>query len=99
MTIADITVNVATHFGVTVAQLRSTTRECGLTWPRHIAAWAADTYSDSNRPTIGRYFGRTRSWVNAAVEAVERRRMKGDMIYHDTKEVIHKITSGSVTTP
>jgi chromosomal replication initiator protein len=56
-TIEDIKRVVASHYGITVAELDSASRATRIAWPRHVAIHLARELTSDSLPAIGRAFG------------------------------------------
>lgn len=56
-TLDEIAERVASHFGVTLADLKSRHRARNVAWPRHVAMWLATLDGSRSLPEIGRFFG------------------------------------------
>jgi chromosomal replication initiator protein len=56
-TIAGIQNVVASHYGISVAELVSTNRTTRIAWPRHVAIHLARELTSDSLPAIGRAFG------------------------------------------
>jgi chromosomal replication initiator protein len=55
--IAEIQAAVGAHFGLTPAELLSTTRSARIAWPRQVAMYLARELTGESLPAIGRHFG------------------------------------------
>jgi chromosomal replication initiator protein len=55
--IAEIQAVVGAHFGLTAAELLSTTRATRIAWPRQVAMYLARELTGESLPAIGRHFG------------------------------------------
>jgi chromosomal replication initiator protein len=55
--IDEIQAAVATHFGLSVAQLKSKSRQAAIAWPRQLAMHLARTMTTASLPAIGQAFG------------------------------------------
>jgi chromosomal replication initiator protein len=55
--VADIQAAACEHFGLTSAELLSTSRTARIAWPRQVAMYLARELTDESLPTIGRSFG------------------------------------------
>jgi chromosomal replication initiator protein len=56
-TIAEIQRAACTHFGLTEAELLSSTRSARVAWPRQLAMYLARELTSESLPAIGRQFG------------------------------------------
>ncbi len=56
-TIADITSAVASHYGISVAELVSASRAARIVWPRQVAIHLARRLTSESLPAIGTAFG------------------------------------------
>jgi hypothetical protein len=56
-TMEQIAERAASHFGVTLADLKSRGRGRKVAWPRHVAMWLASLDGSRSLPQIGRFFG------------------------------------------
>jgi chromosomal replication initiator protein len=76
--IAQVQAAVAEHFGLSVAQLTSSTRTAKVAWPRQIAIHLARDLTGASLPSIGKAFGgRNHATVLHACKRVSER-MKND---------------------
>ena len=81
LTVDEIQKVVATHFGVTTADICSKRRTQSVVRPRHIAMYLAKTLTTRSLPDIGRRFGgRDHSTVIHAVSKVSQMIEAGDSI-------------------
>jgi chromosomal replication initiator protein len=55
--IGDIQAAVGAHFGLSPAELLSTTRAARIAWPRQVAMYLARELTGESLPAIGRHFG------------------------------------------
>ena len=55
--IAEIQAAVSAHFGLTPAELLTTTRSARIAWPRQVAMYLARELTGESLPAIGRHFG------------------------------------------
>ena len=74
VTVDDIKVAVATHFGLKISDLSSKRRTRNLSFPRHIAMYLCRKHTTSSYPEIGDLFGgRDHSSVIHAANVVSRK--------------------------
>lgn len=89
-TIREIQSAVATHYGISAAQLRSSARRRRVSHPRQMAMYLARDLTDRTLAEIGRMFGgRNHTTVLFAVRAV-RDRLDEDLWLHvERQSVLH----------
>ena len=84
LTVDDIQKTVASHFGVTTADICSKRRTQSVVRPRHVAMYLAKVMTTRSLPDIGRRFGgRDHSTVIHAVNKVTTMIESGDPIAED----------------
>jgi len=84
LTVDEIQKAVATHFGVTAADICSKRRTQSVVRPRHVAMYLSKTMTTRSLPDIGRRFGgRDHSTVIHAVNKVTSMLESGDPIAQD----------------
>jgi len=77
VTVEDIQAMVCQHFGVSVSDLTSHSRERRLVMPRQIAMYLSRTIADASYPAIAEKFGgRDHTTVMHAVRAIEEKRQQ-----------------------
>jgi chromosomal replication initiator protein len=92
VTVDDIQKSVATHFGVTPADICSKRRTQNVVRPRHVAMYLAKTMTTRSLPDIGRRFGgRDHSTVIHAVKKVTELIETGDPIAEDVDALIRTL--------
>ncbi|MHA6287791.1 chromosomal replication initiator protein DnaA [Maricaulis sp. CAU 1757] len=92
LTVDDIQKSVATHFGVTPADLCSKRRTQSVVRPRHVAMYLAKTMTTRSLPDIGRRFGgRDHSTVIHAVNKVTSMIESGDPIAADVEQLVREL--------
>ena len=68
----EIVETVASFFKKTPAQLAQKTRRREILWPRQLAMYLCQRYTDAPTSAIGRMFGKEHTSVRTAVTTVER---------------------------
>ena len=92
LTVDDIQKAVATHFGVTPADICSKRRTQNVVRPRHVAMYLAKTLTTRSLPDIGRRFGgRDHSTVIHAVNKVTAMLDAGDTIGDDIDRITREL--------
>ena len=88
ISIQDCESAVARQFGLSVSELRSTTRRAAVALPRQIAMHLARTVAGATYEAIGRHFGgRNHSTVMHACRAVDRRMSSDTLVAGQVDEV------------
>ncbi len=75
--IAEVQEAVAAHFGLTTAELTSSSRVSRIAWPRQVAIHLARDLTGASLPTIGKAFRRNHATVLHACKRVSER-LKND---------------------
>jgi chromosomal replication initiator protein len=92
LTVDDIQKSVATHFGVTPADICSKRRTQSVVRPRHVAMYLAKTMTTRSLPDIGRRFGgRDHSTVIHAVNKVTAMIDAGDPVTQDIEVLTREL--------
>lgn len=95
LTVDEIQKAVATHFGVTAADICSKRRTQTVVRPRHIAMYLSKTLTTRSLPDIGRRFGgRDHSTVIHAVNKVTSMIESGDPITQDIDALTRTLRNG-----
>jgi chromosomal replication initiator protein len=90
--VEDVQRTVAEFFGVTVAELKSSSRLARLSWPRHVAIHLARQLTGAPLQTIGEAFGgRNHATVLHACKRVEKRVSSDRLIAHELDELVDRI--------
>lgn len=95
LTVDEIQKAVATHFGVTAADICSKRRTQSVVRPRHVAMYLSKTMTTRSLPDIGRRFGgRDHSTVIHAVNKVTSMIESGDPITQDIDALTRTLRNG-----
>ena len=95
LTVDEIQKAVATHFGVTAADICSKRRTQSVVRPRHVAMYLSKTMTTRSLPDIGRRFGgRDHSTVIHAVNKVTAMIESGDPITQDIDALTRTLRNG-----
>jgi chromosomal replication initiator protein len=83
---------VASYYGLTPAQLTSSSRAAGVTWPRQVAIHLARTTTDASLQAIGEAFGgRNHATVLHACKRVMERMNVDRKAVHEVEELVNII--------
>jgi chromosomal replication initiator protein len=86
---------VATHFGITVDQLTSSSRRATINWARQVAMSLVRDLTDESLPSIGRAFGgRNHATVHNALRRVSDRLAGDDEAVEIMRQLRRRLGAG-----
>jgi chromosomal replication initiator protein len=88
VTVREVQEAAGAEFGVTLEELRSSSRAASLAWPRQVAMYLARELTDATLPAIGREFSRNHTTVMHACKRTAER-IAGD---RDAFEAVRRLT-------
>jgi chromosomal replication initiator protein len=96
MTVGEIQERTAEAFGISVAELVSTSRAGGVAWPRQIAMYLARELTEQTLPAIGRAFGgRNHTTVLHAYRRTAERITGDREAFEIVRRLTESLTAGS----
>jgi chromosomal replication initiator protein len=88
LSIADVQAKVAARYGITVAELTSSSRAVRIAWPRHVALHLARELTGASLQEIGQAFGgRNHATVVHACKAVAKRALADQQVQQEIDEL------------
>ena len=85
---------VASHYSITVADMRSKKRTRAVTFPRQVAMYLARELTDSSLPRIGEEFGgRDHTTVLHAYEKIQRMLQKNPSLQKEINQLVQELRS------
>jgi chromosomal replication initiator protein len=91
LTLESIQQTVASHFGLSVAELISSSRSARIAWPRQLAIHLARELTDSSLNAIGAAFGRNHATVLHACKRVSSRVVESQQAASELDELTDSI--------
>jgi chromosomal replication initiator protein len=86
-TVTEIQAATCEAFGVSLEDLRSTSRSAGIAWARQVAMYLSRELTDATLPAIGKAFGRNHTTVMHAVKKAQARMADDPQAYDAIKRL------------
>jgi chromosomal replication initiator protein len=93
-TIGEIQERTCAAFGVSLEDLRSSSRAARVTWARSVAMYLARELTDASLPAIGREFGRNHTTVMAACKRTAERMAADQKAFEMVRRLTEDLRSG-----
>ncbi|MEA2167964.1 MAG: chromosomal replication initiator protein [Solirubrobacteraceae bacterium] len=90
-TVTEIQEATCNAFGVSVEDLRSSTRAASVAWARQVAMYLSRELTDATLPAIGRAFGRNHTTVMHAVKKTQARMSDDPQAYDAIKRLAQEL--------
>lgn len=85
---------VAKYYGVSLADLVSCRRNCGVARPRHVAMYLAKELTRHSLPAIGRMLDRDHSTILHGCRKIAAQRLEDPQLDAEIRELIRLLTQG-----
>ena len=93
-TVREIQERTCEAFGVSMDDLRSSSRAGGVAWARSVAMYLARELTDASLPAIGREFGRNHTTVMAACRRTAERMATDPKAYESIRRLTEDLRTG-----